>query len=99
MCAQQYNLDNLTVIVDRNEIQQGDFTENTIRMEPLADRWEAFGFAVKELDGHDHLGSSRRSVPYRLKGGSRRALLRRRSKARVSPLLKAGGMASRCTDR
>ena len=55
MCAQQYGLDNLTVIVDRNKIQQGDFTENTIRMEPLADRWAAFGFAVTELDGHDHL--------------------------------------------
>lgn len=55
MCAQQYKLDNLVVIVDRNRIQQGDFTENTIRMEPLADRWETFGFAVKELDGHDHL--------------------------------------------
>lgn len=55
MCAQQYGLDNLTVIVDRNGIQQGDFTENTIRMEPLADRWTAFGFAVTELDGHDHL--------------------------------------------
>jgi len=54
MCAQQYGLDNLIVIVDRNGIQQGDFTESTIRMEPLADRWTAFGFAVKELSGHDH---------------------------------------------
>jgi transketolase len=54
MCAQQYRLDNLVVIVDRNGIQQGDFTESTIRMEPLADRWAAFGFAVKELSGHDH---------------------------------------------
>jgi transketolase len=54
MCAQHYNLDNLVVIVDRNRIQQGDFTKNTIRMEPLADRWTSFGFAVKELDGHDH---------------------------------------------
>jgi transketolase len=54
MCAQQYKLDNLVVIVDRNGIQQGDFTESTIRMEPLADRWAAFGFAVKELSGHDH---------------------------------------------
>ena len=54
MCAQQYNLDNLIVIVDRNRIQQGDFTENTIRMEPLSERWTAFGFAVKEIDGHDH---------------------------------------------
>ncbi len=54
MCAQQYKLDNLVVIVDRNGIQQGDFTESTIRMEPLADRWAAFGFAVTELSGHDH---------------------------------------------
>jgi transketolase len=55
MCAQQYQLDNLTVIVDRNGLQQGDFTESTIRMEPLADRWSSFGFAVREVNGHDHL--------------------------------------------
>lgn len=55
MCAQQYQLDSLTVIVDRNRIQQGDFTENTICMEPLADRWAAYGFAVKAIDGHNHL--------------------------------------------
>ncbi len=56
MTAQHYGLDNLTVIVDRNRIQQGDFTENTIRMEPLAARWSAFGFAVDEVDGHDPAG-------------------------------------------
>ena len=55
MAAQHYNLDNLTVIVDRNRIQQGDFTEKTIRMDPLAAKWEAFGFVVKEIDGHDYL--------------------------------------------
>jgi transketolase len=53
MTAQHYNLENLTVIVDRNRLQQGDFTENIIRMEPLAARWSAFGFAVEEIDGHD----------------------------------------------
>jgi transketolase len=53
MTAQHYKLDNLVVIVDRNRIQQGDFTENTIRMDPLAPKWSAFGFAVEELDGHD----------------------------------------------
>jgi transketolase len=55
MTAQHYGLENLTVIVDRNGIQQGDFTEKTIRMEPLADRWSAFGFAVREVDGHNPL--------------------------------------------
>ena len=65
MCAQQYQLDNLIVIVDRNRIQQGDFTEATLRMEPLAERWTAFGFAVRELDGHNHqvLYESFSSVP------------------------------------
>ncbi len=53
MAASQYKLDNLTVIVDRNRIQQGDFTENTINMEPLADRWRAFNWAVAEVEGND----------------------------------------------
>jgi transketolase len=54
MTAQHYALDNLIVIVDRNRIQQGDFTEKTIRMDPLAAKWLAFGFAVAEIGGHDH---------------------------------------------
>ncbi len=54
MTAQHYGLDNLVVIVDRNRIQQGDFTESTIRMDPMAPKWAAFGFAVEEVDGHDH---------------------------------------------
>lgn len=54
MTAQHYGLDNLIVIVDRNRIQQGDFTEKISRMENLAERFRAFGFAVAEVDGHDH---------------------------------------------
>jgi transketolase len=55
LTAQQYGLDNLVVIVDRNRIQQGDFTEQIIRMDPMAPKWAAFGFAVVEVDGHDHV--------------------------------------------
>jgi transketolase len=54
MTARQYELDNLMVIVDRNRIQQGDFTDKIIRMDPMGAKWEAFGFAVVEADGHDH---------------------------------------------
>jgi len=53
MTAAQYELDNLTLIVDRNGIQQGAPTESIIRMEPLADKFRAFGWAVREVDGHD----------------------------------------------
>jgi transketolase len=67
MTAQHYGLDNLTVIVDRNRLQQGDFTERTLRMEPLADRFRSFGFAVCEADGHDPaaLLERFRSLPFK----------------------------------
>jgi transketolase len=54
MTAAHYGLDNLTLIIDRNRIQQGAPTEETIRLEPLADRWTSFGWSVREVDGHDH---------------------------------------------
>jgi len=54
MTAAHYGLDTLTLIVDRNRIQQGDFTESTIRMDPLPEKFRAFGFATEEIDGHDH---------------------------------------------
>lgn len=47
-------LEQLTVIVDRNGLQQGATTEETNRLEPLADRARAFGWAAGEVDGHDH---------------------------------------------
>jgi transketolase len=53
MAASHFALDRLTVIVDRNGLQQGDFTERTVSLEPLADRWRAFGWAVATVDGHD----------------------------------------------
>jgi transketolase len=54
MTAAQYELDNLVLIVDRNRIQQGDFTERTIKMDPLPEKFAAFGWAVEEVDGHDY---------------------------------------------
>ena len=54
MCAAQYKLDNLVLIVDRNRLQQGDFTENTINMNPMGDKWRAFGWSVVEVDGHNY---------------------------------------------
>lgn len=53
MSAAHYKLDNLTVIIDRNRLQQGDGTEQTMGLEPLADKWTAFGWSVVEVDGHN----------------------------------------------
>ncbi|WP_076069844.1 transketolase [Sphingomonas montana] len=54
MFAGHRGLGNLTVIVDRNGLQQGARTEDTNALEPLADKWRAFGWEVVGVDGHDH---------------------------------------------
>jgi len=54
MIAAQHKLDNLICIVDRNRIQMMDRTERISSLEPLADKWRAFGWSVHEVDGHDH---------------------------------------------
>jgi len=53
MFAAHRGLGNLTVIVDRNGLQQGAPTEDTNSLEPLADKWRAFGWEVVGIDGHD----------------------------------------------
>jgi transketolase len=53
MCAGHRGLGSLTAIVDRNHLQQGARTEDTNRLEPLGDKFRAFGWEVVELDGHD----------------------------------------------
>ena len=51
--ARQYKLDNLIAVVDRNRMQSLDFSENTIALEPFADKWRAFGWHTQAVDGHD----------------------------------------------
>tara|TARA_B100000579_G_C22798212_1_gene838297 strand:- start:618 stop:1427 length:810 start_codon:yes stop_codon:yes gene_type:complete len=52
--AGHFCLDNLTVIVDYNKIQSLDSTENTMALEPFADKWKSFKWDVIECDGHNH---------------------------------------------
>ena len=53
MCAGKHRLAHLTAIIDYNKIQSAGPTREIQDLEPLADKWRAFGFAVKEVDGHD----------------------------------------------
>lgn len=53
MAAAQFGLDNLTLIIDHNRLQQGARLAETNNLAPLAPRFEAFGWAVEEIDGHD----------------------------------------------
>jgi transketolase len=54
LVAAHHHLANVTVIVDRNGIQSLGPTEDTVRLEPLIAKWEAFGWDAFDVDGHDH---------------------------------------------
>jgi transketolase len=53
MGAAHYRLENLTAIVDFNKIGQSGPLGDLIDVEPLTDKWRAFGWQVREIDGHD----------------------------------------------
>ncbi|OGG57849.1 transketolase [Candidatus Kaiserbacteria bacterium RIFCSPHIGHO2_01_FULL_56_24] len=53
MFAGAYKLSNLTQIIDRNNIQIDGYTETIMPLEPLRDKYEAFGWHVLEVDGHN----------------------------------------------
>lgn len=54
MAAAHYKLGNLTAIIDRNYLQIDGNTENIMSLDPYTKKWEAFGWQVIEIDGHNH---------------------------------------------
>jgi transketolase len=66
MSGAHFGLDNLVAVVDRNGWQITGRTEETMRLEPLAERWRAFGWEVAEIDGHDldELRTVFRAIPF-----------------------------------
>lgn len=52
MAASHYNLTNLIVFVDRNRLMIDGQTEDVMKLEPLDEKWKAFGFIVKRVGGH-----------------------------------------------
>ena len=51
--APHHGLDNLVAIVDYNKIQSLGAVSEVLDLEPLADKWRAFGWSTREIDGHD----------------------------------------------
>jgi transketolase len=54
MFAAHHRLSNLVALVDVNRQQALGYTADVLDLEPVADRWRAFGWDVREVDGHDH---------------------------------------------
>lgn len=66
LSAAKHGLENLTVIVDYNKLQSYGLVSDVVPLEPLAAKWEAFGFAVREVDGHDvvALRDALKAIPF-----------------------------------
>jgi transketolase len=53
MTAAHYKIDNLCAVVDNNELQIDGPVEEVMGIQPVSDKWEAFGWHVINIDGHD----------------------------------------------
>lgn len=53
MSGAKWKLDNLTAVLDKNGLQNDTFIEKVMPIEPVADKWRAFGWRVIEIDGHN----------------------------------------------
>jgi transketolase len=64
--APHHQLSNLVAIVDYNKLQSIKPVAMTLALEPFAEKWRAFGWAVREVDGHDHqaLGGALSEAPF-----------------------------------
>jgi len=53
MAAAHFKIDNLTAIVDHNELQLDGWNRDIMNLEPLADKWRSFSWHVLDINGHD----------------------------------------------
>jgi transketolase len=53
LAAAHFNLDNLTAVIDCNGMQLSGWTRDIMNLEPLISKWQAFGWHVIDIDGHD----------------------------------------------
>jgi transketolase len=64
--AAHHKLDNLVAILDYNKIQSLAPVAETLALEPFAEKWASFGWAIREVDGHDHeaLSGALATIPF-----------------------------------
>ncbi len=75
LVAQAYQLDNLIWVVDRNHFQANIRTEELIPLEPLQDKFKAFGFAVKRINGHDFDALDQAFAQFPMEAGKPNAII------------------------
>jgi transketolase len=85
MYAGSKRVSNLTAIVDNNGLQITGPTDDIIRLDGLGDRWRAFGWEVREVDGHDTSGELLAALARPSQSGAPVAVIARTTKGRGVP--------------
>ncbi|MFJ6618271.1 transketolase [Kitasatospora sp. NPDC091335] len=93
IAAASLRLDRLVAVVDRNGLQLTGATDGIAPMEPLADRWRSFGWAVRDVDGHDPAALAEHLAAAPWEPGKPSVLITRTVKGQGLPFL-AGRSAS-----
>jgi len=67
MLASQLKLDNLIAVIDYNKIQAFGRSKKIMNLEPFKNKWQSFGWSVKEINGHNHreIEKSLDNIPFR----------------------------------
>lgn len=81
LAGAHYRLDNLTAIIDCNTLQITGRTRDVMNHEPLAEKWSAFGWAVRTVDGHD-LGALTAALSGPLEAGQPTCVIARTTKGK-----------------
>jgi len=84
MTASKHRLSNLTAVIDCNGLQSYGATTEVLDLEPLADKWAAFGFDIIEVNGHDTT-ALRNAFAARSDAGKPRAVICRTIKGKGLP--------------
>ncbi|NLL48731.1 MAG: transketolase [Firmicutes bacterium] len=82
MLASHMQLANLTAIIDRNGLQQGDFVDSTLALGDLSAKFRSFAWDVSEVDGHDHGALMEAFTPRNCTHGAPRAIIANTTKGR-----------------
>ena len=86
LLANHLKLDNLIVVIDRNKLQSLKGTEETVTLEPLDDKWKAFGWQCKKISGHDFKDLS--LITAKSEGGSPKVYIAETNKGRGVSFMK-----------
>lgn len=87
MFAAHHRLDRLTAIIDYNKLQSLGSVADTLGLEPLGAKLAAFGWAVREVDGHDHAALARSLSAERWEPGKPQALIAHTTKGKGVPFM------------